>query len=179
MITPAEREAMFARLAETRELVHHTAQGLSPAQFHYRPEPGRWTVAEILEHITLVEQRILAGLMRTLDQPPDPIKKSAFTDEQLLPNSGLVRQKIQAPEVLHPTSRWPLENLLTEFDAARQRTVQFAAAAADSKELRQYFMPHPLFGELDGYQWFMLAAGHSERHCNQCAGVKASAGYPR
>jgi hypothetical protein len=83
----------------------------------------------------------------------------------------------QSPEPLRPTSRW-LSDLLTEFDAARERTIEFATTAADAKELRHYFTPHPLFGELDCYQWFILAAGHSERHCNQCAAIKASAGFP-
>ena len=169
---------MFARFSKTRDLVYHTAHGLTPTQLQYRPDANRWSVAENLEHITIVEQHILAGLTRTLQKPPDPAKKPAITDEQLLANFGRVVQPITAPEPLRPTSRWPLSNLLTEFDAARQRTIAFANSAADTKELRRYFMPHPLFGELDCYQWFILAAGHSERHCNQCAAIKASAGFP-
>jgi uncharacterized damage-inducible protein DinB len=179
MITPAEREIMFARLHETRDLVHRTAQGLSPEQLQYRPAPDRWSVAENLEHITLVEQRILAGLTRTLEQAPDAAKKAAVTDEQLLQNFGRVVQPLTAPEPFRPTSRWPLAELLPKFDAARQSTLEFAATVADSKELRCHFMPHPFFGELDCYQWLILAAGHSARHCNQCANVKGSAGFPK
>jgi DinB superfamily len=192
IITGAERNAMFARFLETRDLVHRTAHGLTPAQLQYRPGVSRWSVAENLEHITIVEQHILAGLTRTLQKAPDPAKKPAMTDEQLLANFGRVVQPITAPEPLRltsrgpcddlvplrPTSRWPLSNLLNEFDAPRQRTVEFATTAADTKELRHYFMPHPLFGELDCYQWFIIAAGHSERHCNQCAAIKASADFP-
>lgn len=77
------------------------------------------------------------------------------------------------------TSRWLLANLLNEFDAARHRTIEFATTAADTKELRRNFMPHPFFGELDCYQWFILAAGHSARHCNQGTVIKESAGFPR
>jgi hypothetical protein len=128
--------------------------------------------------MTIVEQHILVGLTRTLQKPPNPAKKPAMTDDQLLANFGRVVQPITAPEPLRPTSRWPLSDLLTEFDAARRRTVEFATTAAGTKELRHYFMPHPLFGELDCYQWFILAAGHSERHCNQCAAIKASTGFP-
>jgi hypothetical protein len=179
MISPAEREAMFARFAETRDLVHRTARGLTPEQLQYRPDASRWSVAENLEHITIVEQHILAGLARTLEMPPQPLKKSAVTDEQLLANFGRVIQPLTAPERMLPTSRWPLATLLNEFDAARRHTIEFAATAADSKELRRYFMPHPFFGELDGYQWFILAAGHSARHCHQCAAMKESAGFPR
>ena len=179
IITPAEREAMFVRFSETRDLVHRTAYGLTPQQLQYRPAASRWSVAENLEHITIVEQNILAGLAGTLQKPPAPEKKSAVTDEQLLANFGRVVQPLTAPERLLPTSRWPLANLLNEFDAARQRTIEFATTAADTKELRLYFMPHPFFGELDCYQWFILAAGHSARHCNQCAAIKESAGFPR
>jgi DinB superfamily len=169
---------MFVRFSETRDLVARTAHGLTPEQLQYRHDASRWSVAENLEHITIVEQHILAGLTRTLQMPPDREKKPAMTDEQLLANFGRVVQPITAPERLRPTSRWPLANLLTEFDAARHRTVEFATTAADTKELRHYFMPHPVFGELDCYQWFILAAGHSERHCNQCAAIKASTAFP-
>jgi hypothetical protein len=178
MIAPAEREVMMARLTETRDLVRRTVEGLSPAQLQYRPAPDRWSVAENLEHMTLVEQRILAGLVRTLDEPLDATKKSALTDEQLFQNFGRVTQPLSAPEPMRPTSRWPLDDLLKEFDAARRRTIEFAATAC-GKDLRHHFMPHPFFGELDCYQWFILAAGHSARHCHQCAGVKSSAGFPR
>jgi len=170
---------MFVRFSETRKLVYHTVHGLTPQQLQCRPDPSRWSVAENLEHITIVEQNILAGLARTLDMPPEPEKKSAVTDEQLLANFGRVVQPLTAPERLVPTSRWPVGDLLNEFDAARQRTIEFAASAADTKELRHYFMRHPFFGELDCYQWFILTAGHCARHCNQCSAVKDSAGFPR
>ena len=170
---------MFVRFSETRELVHRTAHGLTPEQLQYRPDASRWSVAENLEHITVVERSILAGLDRTLQKPPEPEKKSAMTDEQLVANAGRVVQPLIAPERLRPTSRWALAELLTEFDSARQRTIEFARVAADTKELRHFFMPHPMFGDLDGYQWFILTAGHSERHCHQCAAIKASAGFPR
>ena len=168
---------MFVRFTETRDLVHRTAHGLTPQQLQYRPDASRWSVAENLEHITIVEQSILASLARTT--PPEPEKKSDVTDEQMLANFGRVIQPLTAPERLLPTSRWPIADLLNEFDAARRRTIEFATTAADSQELRHYFMKHPFFGELDCYQWFILAAGHSARHCNQCAAIKESDGFPR
>jgi hypothetical protein len=179
MITKAERDEMLSRLESTRQLVHRTVHGLTPAQLQYCPASDRWSIAENLEHIALVEQRILAGLKRTFDHPPDMGKKPALADDQLFANFGRVVQPLTAPELLRPTSRWQIADLLNEFEVARRRIIEFAAAAADSKELRQYFMPHPFFGELDGYQWLILAAGHSVRHCNQCDSVKQSPGFPR
>jgi hypothetical protein len=45
---------MFVRFSETRDLVHRTAHGLTPQQLQYRPDASRWSVAENLEHITIV-----------------------------------------------------------------------------------------------------------------------------
>ena len=169
---------MLVRLSQTRDFVHRITHGLTAHQLQYRQDASRWSVAENLEHITIAEQGILAALTRTLQMPPEPERKSAVTDEQLLANFGVVVQPLTAPDRILPTARWPVANLLNEFDAARQRTIEFAITAADTKELRHYFMRHPFFGELDGYQWFILAAGHSARHCNQCAAIKGSASFP-
>jgi uncharacterized damage-inducible protein DinB len=88
---------MFARFSKTRDLVYRTAHGLTPAQLQYRPDASRWSVAENLEHMTIVEQHILTGLTRTLQKTPDPSKKPLMTDEQLLANFGRVVQPITAP----------------------------------------------------------------------------------
>jgi hypothetical protein len=45
---------MFVRFSETRDLVHRTAHGLTPQQLQYRPDASRWSVAENLEHVTIV-----------------------------------------------------------------------------------------------------------------------------
>jgi uncharacterized damage-inducible protein DinB len=178
MTTVAESEVIQTRLAETQRLVHRTAAGLSSAQLEYRPEGGRWSVAENLEHITVVEQRIVKGLERTLEGSADVIKKAALTDEELARKVDTVMEPLVAPEAVRPTSRWPSTDLLKEFDATRQRTVEFAATLG-GKELRHHFMAHPYFGELDSYQWLLVIASHSVRHCRQCEAVKACAGYPR
>src|SRR5208337_5201330 len=53
-MTDAERESLLKNLAESRERLLRMAQGLSREQLHYRLAPGRWTVAECVEHITTV-----------------------------------------------------------------------------------------------------------------------------
>ena len=179
MITAAERDAMLARLAETRELVHRTVEGLSAAQLQYRSDPARWSIAENIEHIVIVEQRVLGGIEKTLQQPADPAKRSSLTDEKFHALISRVVEPLKAPEFVSPTSRWPFNELMREFDSTRKRTREFAVTAADTYELRRYFMPHPAWGDLDCYQWLMLLAGHVERHCTQCEGVKSAPGFPR
>jgi len=66
---------------------------------------------------------------------------------------------------------------LQQFAAARKRTSEFAAAT--NADLRRHFLPHPVFGDLDCYQWLLLLGAHCDRHRVQSQEVKASAEFPR
>jgi DinB family protein len=85
-------------------------------------------------------------------------------------------QRFAAPEILVPTGRLPDEQLLPEFEAARQRSRDFAAST--QADLRSHFFKHPIFGDLDLYQWLLMVAAHCDRHRVQSEEVIASEGFP-
>ncbi len=178
-MTSAERETLLKHLAESRERLLCMAKNLSREELHYRPAPGRWTVAECLEHIVTVERRLLGAIQKTLETGPDSSKRSAMEGHDDALMAGLVARvtRFQAPEPLVPTGRWPDEQLLEEFEAARRQTRDFAAVT--SADLRRHFFKHPVIGELDLYQWLLLVAGHCDRHRVQSEEVMASPGFPR
>jgi len=178
-MTPAERERATSYLAETRENLLRTARGLSPNQLQYKPAPDRWSVAECLEHIVVVENRILDRISAALAEPADPSKRSAFDggDDSLL---GLVTsraRRAQSPEPVRPTGRWPHDRLIPEFEAVRTRSAEFAATT--DANLRGHFLAHPFFRELDCYQYLLLISGHCDRHRAQAEEVIASPNFPR
>jgi uncharacterized damage-inducible protein DinB len=177
-MSPAERAAALQSLGESRERLLRMAQGLSRAQWHFRAAPDRWTVAECVEHIVTVEGRILGRIQQGLEQGPEPAKRSAMEgqDDALVANVAGRVTRLQAPEALVPTGRWPDEQLLQEFEAARRQSREFAAGTA--ADLRRYFAKHPVMGELDLYQWLLLIAAHCERHRAQSEEVMASPGFP-
>jgi uncharacterized damage-inducible protein DinB len=178
-MTPAERELALCHLAESRERLLRMAQGLTREQLHYCDTPGRWTVAECLEHIVMVETRIFSGIQKALESGPDASKRSALEgqDDALVAGAANRVGRLQAPEVLVPTGRWPDEQLLQEFEVARERTRDFAAST--QADLRRHFFKHRAFGELDLYQWLLLIAAHCDRHRAQSEEVMASPGFPR
>jgi hypothetical protein len=47
-----------------------------------------------------------------------------------------------------------------------------------SDNLDHHFAPLGPLGDLDGYQWLLLLASHTDRHVAQMEEVKAQAGYP-
>lgn len=177
MMTPAEREYVLRRFAETRERLLHTVQGLSREQMEYKPEPRTWSVADNVEHITAVERHLIGAIQKSLQEPPDDTKRCAMTDAQVLQFVGSRENRVEAPPQARPKSRWPVEELEREFESTRQSTSEFAATTQG--DLRRHFIPHFLFGELDCYQWLLLLGAHTDRHCKQSEEVKARAGFPR
>jgi hypothetical protein len=46
-------------------------------------------------------------------------------------------------------------------------------------DLTQLKYPHPFLGELDMYQWILIAGGHEGRHVAQIKRIKSEAGFPQ
>ncbi len=178
-MTPAERERAVSYLSQTRDNLLRATGGLSPAQLQFKPAPGRWSVAECLEHIVTVERRVIEGITSALQQPADAAKRSAFDgrDDELLQVVTDRSSPRQAPEAIHPSNRWPHSRLMPEFQAARKRSIELAGNP--DCHLRQHFFAHRAFGDLDSYQWLLLVAGHGERHRAQIEEVTASPNFPR
>ena len=176
-MTTAERELLLTELAESRERLLGLVQGLSREQRQYRPAPGRWSVAEIVEHLATVEGRVLEMVEKALEAAPDSTKRSAMDDQALVADVAGRITRFQAPEFLVPTGKWRDDELLQQFETARKRTREFAAAT--NADLRRHFNLHPVLGELDCYQWLLLLAAHCDRHRTQGEEVKASPGFPR
>lgn len=173
---PAEREKALAYLEKTRQDFRRTATGLSPAQLHYKPAPDRWSLAELFEHIIVVEGRVYDRMEKALQQQPTDVK-SSVQDETILRLAADRSGKLKAPDLVVPSGRWPADRLTQEFEATRNRSVEFARTTA--ADLRRHSFPHPFFGELDCYQWLLLIPAHCQRHLSQAEEVMSHPNFPR
>ena len=79
---------------------------------------------------------------------------------------------------LEPKGRWKTrEEATAQFHQVRDRFISYVRSTQD--ELRSHFQPHRAVGLIDGYQWILLASGHTRRHTGQIQEVKAHPGFPR
>ena len=180
-LTQGERDRAVRELEGTRQRFLEAIRGLSPAQWNFKPGPDRWSVAECAEHVTLAEDLYFELVTKQLMQSAaDPSKKREVQgkDDMVLATMRDRTSKRVAGEAIQPTHRWatPAE-VAAEFNRRRDRTVNYVKTTKD--ELRSHFQTHRAVGLIDGYQWFLLAAGHTDRHLAQAAEVKASPGYPQ
>jgi hypothetical protein len=178
-VEATERELLVEQLAQSRERLVLTVEGLSEEQRSFRPAQDRWSIADCIEHITVAESVVLGKIQQVLQSPPEPERREeARGKEQIILEKVPAReQRVQGPPAFMPQGRWPdFEELVRQFEAARERSVRFSAVT--QADLRNHFFPHPLLGLLDSYQWLLLVSAHCERHVRQMEEVKADPGFP-
>jgi uncharacterized damage-inducible protein DinB len=177
----SERAYVLDRLTGNRSKLLDATQSLSLDQWEYRPEGGRWSIADCVEHVVMVENRIVKSIGKTLDKEPQPEKKAAAAAKDAFLKDGTAAdrtRRFNSPEALAPKRTWPQPDvLLAEFESTRTRTLEFVASAAG--DLRSHFFPHMAFGDLDCYQWLMLLPVHCERHLAQIEEIKAEPDFPQ
>ncbi len=180
-LTAQERDAAIKQFEATRDNFLKSIAGLSEKQWTFKPAPDRWSVAEVAEHITISESKLLGLVQQPLMSSPAAPEKRAQVKgkdeliEQRVPDRS---HKAQAPEFLKPTGRWPTEaELVKAFGTERAATIEYVRTTND--DLRDHFFDHPVFGPLDGYQWLLLISTHSARHTAQIEEVKADPNFPK
>jgi hypothetical protein len=152
-------------LRATREAVLAHCASLTPEQWAASDGPGRWTAALIIEHLAVLEQRVAGLLENMLKEPPAADwRERTAAQEGRLAEAAVATKKAEAPPVVQPRGEKTPAESLAEFAAARERLL---ALAARRDELEQRVRVHPLFGEVNGWQWLRLTAYHSERHLAQ------------
>jgi len=172
------REVVLGELQSTTDGFLATVAGLTPAQWAWVPAPGRWSVGLTAEHITVVLRGVGKLLSQKLLQMPLPATDDGrISDDRVVTLMFNRNQTIQAPEAVRPTGRWGSgEDCVAAFREARDGMMQWVAG--NTEDLRRFGAPHPIMGTLDGVQWLLFVAAHTERHTRQIQETRLAAGFP-
>jgi uncharacterized damage-inducible protein DinB len=173
---PVEQIAEASRyLQDTRDALVDSVVGLTAQQWEFKPAQDRWSIAEIVAHLVIIEGRIhaLIGRMGEAPEPP-PEWNQAEMDARILREVPDRSAKVQAPAVLCPTEAWSRTEALERFFKTREQTIQLLSGPS----LRGHVLPHPIMGFWDGYQWLVAVGAHGMRHTGQILEVKSAPNFP-
>ncbi len=179
VFTEKDREFALKYLNDTKADYISQLTNLSDKQLDFRSAEGRWTIAEIAEHITVVEMALFGMVTDKVLKSPVPECKDPFrvADDAIVLAVTNRQQKFTAPEQVRPNGRWKTrEDLLASFEKTRNTTIDFIKN--NKIDLRSHFGQAPM-GMMDSYQWILFMTGHSERHLAQLKEVKADKNYPK
>ena len=177
-VTQAEKDKALQYLETTKKNVLEATKGLSEAQWNFKPAPDRWSVAQVMEHIAAAEDFIRGMVREKLMMAPagEAGRDVQKTDDAVLAMVPDRTTKAQAPEPLVPTNRFGSpDGSIKHFVESRAATEDFLKTATG---LRDHVADSPI-GKLDGYEFVLLIAAHSERHTKQINEVKADPNFPK
>jgi uncharacterized damage-inducible protein DinB len=169
---------MHARLAETMDYVEDKRKellrsfaGVPSDRLCRRASADGWSVAEILDHLSMVE----AGVARLITKRAGRAREAGLGDEKSTESvlasfdqqrATLDNSIMQAPTPVHPRPKVDIKEALEGLESSRE-ALRAAAVAADGLSLGEIKHTHPLLGELDLYQWLIFVGQHEGRHRKQ------------
>jgi hypothetical protein len=177
-VTQADKDRAIQYLEKTKQGVIEATRGLSDVQWNFKAGPDRWSIAQCMEHIAAAEDFIRGIVVeKVMMAPAVPGRDLKKTDDAVVAMVPDRSQKAQAPEPLVPTNRFGSpDGSLKHFLESREKTEDFLKTTPG---LRDHAVDSPMGTKLDGYQFILLIAAHSERHTKQILEVKADPNYPK
>ena len=184
-VDPSHSASMHTRIQEvlgvldqTRDSLKNAIAGVPTTKQSVRPSDDRWSVAEVVEHLGIVESRIAQMITEKIDAAREAGLGAETEATPVAPmldiNAVINRSKpITASEASQPRAGLSTEDgmkILSDRRAALCDTV----TAADGLALGSIEIPHARLGTLNVYQWLIFLAGHEARHTDQIREVAAS-----
>jgi hypothetical protein len=183
-MTYSSVEDIYKAIDEVRARLVARVESLDAEAQNFRADESAWTVAEIVEHLSVLEHK-LTQLMTMMVGKVESVAAAAggaapggahFKPFSLDEQAARARaEKYVAPEEVRPRGGVALPDSL-----ARLRESRAALAALRPRIERADFAsatyPHPAFGPLNLYQWLAFIGLHEERHLNQIERLLAARG---
>jgi hypothetical protein len=181
VISQADKDRALQYLESTKKGVLEATKGLSDAQWNFKPGPDRWSVAEVMEHLAAAED-LLRGMTeeQVMKTPAIPARDPAEVkkiDDGVIATVPDRSKKAEAPEPLRPTNRFGSpQEAEKHFLESRAATEEYLKTTPD---LRAHAVDSPTGVKMDGYEWILLIAAHSERHTKQMREVETDPNFPK
>jgi len=152
------------RLDSAHEKLLRIVSPLEASIYSQRPAQGEWSVAEIVHHLALVEERVIKELEGAIARPPQRIGFFRRLIPTAIVSSRLIR--VKAPKAVKPLDAPDKDTVIENLDRTRATLKRFCATHGNER-LRQLVFKHPFLGNIDGVATVLFVGYHEQRHYKQ------------
>ena len=161
------------RLDSIHEKLLSTVTPLDPKTFSKRPSESEWSVAEIVEHLALVEARVIKELQSAMEREP----RRVGLMRRLVPTSIVSSRvlRVKSPKAVTPRAELDKDSAIQSLELARRNLKAFCDQH-DVDRFRNLVFKHPFLGEIDGVATIAFIGYHEQRHYKQIREVLKKVG---
>ena len=163
-------ELLLRHLDENRDALWTAVDDVPIAEQSRRPAPDHWSVAEVLEHLVLIDGRVaalfekgFASAPRRTEAPPPAVAVDSLVDTRRLLDRS---RAITSSEGVRPKGALDPRDARAALVEARQK-LRGVVAGGDGLALEAVMVPHGVLGPLHLYQWIAFIGAHEARHAAQ------------
>lgn len=154
-----------------RTALRQAVESVPPELRDQQPGADRWSVAQVLQHLLIIEKRIGLGMTKWVtDAATAGIGTETETSSVMnsLPLQLITdrSQRRNAPEEVRPAGDIDADSAWAALEKSRD-TLRAAFVAGDGLALSKIIQPHPVLGPINLYQWMLFVGSHEMRHTAQ------------
>jgi uncharacterized damage-inducible protein DinB len=169
---PPELGSIIACMAKAQRRFLSAADAVPAEEWKTRPSEGRWSAAELVAHLMMVERAVIGKADRVAQKPPKRVSLLMRIHIPMkLVESRWIRRKSPVP--VEPEMLSGKEEMLAELRTVRERSLAFLDETK-GRNLGEYCWKHPALGTLNAYEWMQFIASHELRHTKQMKEIAAS-----
>ncbi|MFZ5946774.1 MAG: DinB family protein [Stygiobacter sp.] len=172
---------IYGAKSATLQRLHQHIQGLTSAQASFHPSNGGWSIAEIVEHLSIVESQLLQLITALIKKTEEAGK----TDSMILTfevSLQSIFERIQTEKYSTRDKFLPSGKMTVSDSLQMLRDIQTQLHSLQprlqSVDLTFATFPHWIFGPLNLGQWFAFIGLHEETHLAQIESILTSPGFP-
>lgn len=170
-------EEVLSYLDAERSALREAVEFVSPELRDHAPGPDRWSVAQVLQHLAIIEKRIATGMTKWIADAkasgagPETGTSSVMNSLplQLIADRSKPRD---APEEVRPSGDIDAASAWTSLEQTRA-ILRAAIINGDGLALSEVVQPHPVLGPINLYQWALFVGSHEIRHTGQVSEIAA------
>ena len=173
----ADQTYLLSNFRRTRAEVNQETATLTPAQWRFREAPDKWTIGQVLEHLTMWELITLSDARYALYLGPNPTLAAQVRSDSVVASFIYETNPHTSPDFTIPTGLVLGNNNLTIFNDKCDRIIrqieqvegdfgQYVRAGKDGN--------HRNLGQL-----YIIQFGHVDRHLRQIRRTKQHPDFPK
>ncbi len=176
-----ELESLAGQMSAVRADAEKLCGGLTNAQFNWRPAPEKWSIAQCISHLNVVDGRDLPAVEQAIATArqsgmllhPGPYRYGWLSSWFVRKMEPPASMKFRAPDIYVPPPEQDIHVALGEFLRVQDR-LQELLVAADGLDLVRIKVPSPVvsFIKFSLGQRLRLIAAHDRRHLYQAWEVR-------
>lgn len=164
-------EEVINYLDTERNALREAVERVPPELRDKQPGADRWSVAQVLQHLGIIEKRIGLGMAKWVTDARTGGLGSETETSSIMNSLPLElitdrSQRRNAPENVRPHGNADARSAWATLQESRE-TLRAAFLAGDSLALSQVIQPHPVLGPINLYQWMLFVGSHEMRHTAQ------------